>query len=257
MIVRGSGGSPPPIDPPSAAVLDGAVRGLWVEGGTLRLRDDLPLPEPAPAEARVRVLCAGICGTDLALLDGYLPFAGVPGHEFVGRVDAAPGDATWVERRVVGEISVVCRRCGPCTRGDTPGRLGQLVARTLAPTGCEVRLVGRDSEPPPAREADVVVECSGHPDGLAAARRAVRPRGTIVLKSTYAAAVPLDISSIVVDEVTLVGSRCGPFARALELLSDGRVDLRGLVQARYPLSDAVAAFERAARPGVLKVLIQP
>jgi threonine dehydrogenase-like Zn-dependent dehydrogenase len=297
-----------------------------MEGGALRLRDDLPLPEPAEGEARVRVLLAGICGTDLTLLNGYLPFTGVPGHEFVGRVEAAPGDQAWVGRRVVGEINVVCHECGPCRRGDShhcaarqvvglrgrhgafaehltlpienlhavpdalpdeaavfteptaaaleiqeqvkvgpgdhvvvigPGRLGRLVARTLALTGCDLRVVGRHDDPPPEREADVVVECSGEPDGLAAALRAVRPRGTIVLKSTYATAVPLDVSKVVVDEVTLVGSRCGPFPPALELLRSGAVDVRPLVHARYPLSDALAAFEHAARPGVLKVLLQP
>jgi threonine dehydrogenase-like Zn-dependent dehydrogenase len=61
----------------------------------------------------------------------------------------------------------------------------------------------------------------------------------------------------VVDEVTLVGSRCGPFPRALELLSDGRVDVGPLVHARYPLSEALAAFAHAARPGTLKVLLRP
>jgi threonine dehydrogenase-like Zn-dependent dehydrogenase len=307
-------------------VFDGPVRGLWLEGGALRLRDDLPLPEPAEGEARVRVLLAGICGTDLELLNGYLSFAGVPGHEFVGRIDAGPGGETWVGRRVVGEINLVCHRCRPCLRGDThhcasrqvlglrgrhgafaeyltlpienlhavpetlpdeaavfteptaaalevqeqvaigpgdrvvvlgPGRLGQLVARTLALTGCDLRVIGRNSQPPPEREADVVVECTGRPEGLAAARRAVRPRGTIVLKSTYASAVPLDLSEVVVDEVTLVGSRCGPFPRALELLTSGAVDVAPLVHARYPLSEAAVAFEHAARPGVLKVLLQP
>ncbi len=98
------------------------------------------------------------------------------------------------------------------------------------------------------RQADVAVECTGNAEGLALAREAVRPRGTIVLKSTYRGSVTVELSPIVVDEVTLVGSRCGPFAPALELLASGRIDVEPLIQARYPLADGVAAFERAARP---------
>jgi threonine dehydrogenase-like Zn-dependent dehydrogenase len=77
-----------------------------------------------------------------------------------------------------------------------------------------------------------------------------------VLKSTYAGPTSLDISRIVVDEITLVGSRCGPFAPALRLLAERRVDVAPLVHARFPLGDAVAAFGEAARPGVLKVLVE-
>jgi len=102
---------------------------------------------------------------------------------------------------------------------------------------------------------DLAVECTGNPSGFEVARRALRPRGTLVLKSTYAGTLPIDASSLVVDEITLVGSRCGPFRPALELLAGGRIDLMPLVHARYPLSDAEAAFEHAARRGVLKVLV--
>lgn len=151
------------------------------------------------------------------------------------------------------------------------GKLGQLVAQTLAATGCRLLAVGRSPRPlellaargiatatadgiEPGR-ADLAVECTGNPDGLELARRAVRPRGTIVLKSTYHGKAEVDLARIVVDEITLVGSRCGPFAPALELLAAGRVDPRPLVAARYPLEDAVAAFDHAARPGTLKVLV--
>jgi threonine dehydrogenase-like Zn-dependent dehydrogenase len=164
-------------------------------------------------------------------------------------------------------------RVGPGTRvvviGD--GRLGQLVARSLAVTGCALMVIGRHPRKlmrlaergivvaprPEPGAADVVVECTGNPDGLALAREAVRPRGTIVLKSTYHGEARVNLSGIVVDEVTLVGSRCGPFAPALSLLAAGTVDVGDLVEARYPLGDALAAFERAAAPGVLKVLIAP
>jgi threonine dehydrogenase-like Zn-dependent dehydrogenase len=145
------------------------------------------------------------------------------------------------------------------------------VAQTLALTGCDLLVIGRRRETLvplkrrgiataladslPDQGADVVVECTGNAEGFAMARRAVRPRGTIVLKSTYRGQLEVDFSSIVVDEITLVGSRCGPFAPALELLARGAIDVAPLIHARYPLSEGVAAFEHAARPGVLKVLL--
>jgi threonine dehydrogenase-like Zn-dependent dehydrogenase len=151
------------------------------------------------------------------------------------------------------------------------GKLGQLVARTLAahrPTvvgrhARKLALLSRlgiataaaaDLAP---READVVIECTGNPDGLALARTLVRPRGTIVLKSTYHGDVTVNLSAIVVDEVTLVGSRCGPFAPALAMLAGGAVTVTDLVDDRFALADGVRAFARAAEPGVLKVLIGP
>jgi threonine dehydrogenase-like Zn-dependent dehydrogenase len=318
------------------------MRGLWLEGQTIRLRDDLPRPEPAAGEARVRVLVAGICNTDLELVRGYYPFTGILGHEFVGRVEAALDAEQWIGRRVVGEINASCGTCAACGAGrpthcerrtvlgirgrdgafaesltlplanlhEVPagiadetavfveplaaaleiqeqvaigprdrvvvvgdGKLGNLVAQTLALTGCALTVIGRHpaklallaarglatalAGDVPRAEADVVVECTGNPEGLDLARIAVRPRGTIVLKSTYRGSASVDISRIVVDEITLVGSRCGPFPPALALLADGRVDVRPLVHARFPLHEAVAAFAEAARPGVMKVLINP
>jgi threonine dehydrogenase-like Zn-dependent dehydrogenase len=152
------------------------------------------------------------------------------------------------------------------------GRLGQLVAQTLARTDADLVVVAHDprqlgllaargipTAPAAAIEpgrADLAIECTGNPEGLELARRAVRPRGTIVLKSTYQGKATLDMAPFVVDELTLVGSRCGPFAPALALLAEGAVDPRPLLDARYPLSEAVAAFERAARPGALKVVVE-
>ena len=117
------------------------------------------------------------------------------------------------------------------------GKLGQLIAQTLAGTGCTLTVVGRHAskleplaalgiataraEGVPARRADVVVECTGSPEGLELARSVVRPRGTIVLKSTYQGDTTLNLSAFVVDEITLVGSRCGPFAPALRALAGG------------------------------------
>jgi len=102
-----------------------------------------------------------------------------------------------------------------------------------------------------------VVEATGSPSGLDFARSALRPRGTLVLKSTYAGETTLDLSRFVVDEITIVGSRCGPFEPALRLLERGDVDPLQLITKRYPLSEAVSAVAAAQQPDVLKVLLEP
>jgi threonine dehydrogenase-like Zn-dependent dehydrogenase len=103
---------------------------------------------------------------------------------------------------------------------------------------------------------DIVVEATGTPSGFALARQLIRPRGTIVLKSTYQGeALPVNLTGIVVDEITLIGSRCGPFEPAIRLLANQRVDVESLIQARYTLDEGVAAFERAAQKGTLKVIV--
>jgi threonine dehydrogenase-like Zn-dependent dehydrogenase len=153
------------------------------------------------------------------------------------------------------------------------GKLGLLCAQVVALTGCDLLAVGHHREKLALLErrgivtaleqeadvgdADVVIEATGHPDGYAAARRLVRARGTVVLKSTYHGAIDADLTGVVVDEVRLVGSRCGPFAPALRLLARGWVAVVPLVEARYPLAKGRAALEHAARPGALKVLVTP
>lgn len=326
--------------------------GLWLQDGALTLRGDLPSPEPGPEEALIRVRQAGICNTDLELVRGYYPFAGVLGHEFVGTVERAPAGYEHLEgRRVVGEINAVCGDCGACRAGrgnhcerrtvlgivdrdgafaeylalpvgnlhvvpDTvpdeaavfteplaaalqigrqvrigpddrvlvigDGKLGQLVARTLHRTGARVDVAGRHREKlallaargldtarvddaddaingeveSSLRGYDVVVDCAGSPAGFALARTAVRPRGTIVMKSTYADRLTLDASALVVDEITLVGSRCGPFGAALEVLEAGDIGVEELIVDSYPLTAGLQAFEKARTPGTLKVLLR-
>lgn len=152
------------------------------------------------------------------------------------------------------------------------GKLGLLVAQVIALLGCDLTVVGRHPEKlailarrgiPTALAdetdglaADVVVECTGRPEGFATAKRLLRPRGTLVLKSTYHGRVEADLTSLVVDEISLVGSRCGPFPPALRLLQQGLVDVRPLISATYPLSQGEEAFARAAEPGTLKVLLR-
>jgi threonine dehydrogenase-like Zn-dependent dehydrogenase len=152
------------------------------------------------------------------------------------------------------------------------GRLGQLIAQTLALTGCDLRVVARHSHQQEILSArnigsiteeniqpkkwDIVVEATGSSDGFNLARRAIRPRGTMVLKSTYKGDMNVNFSSIVVDEINLIGSRCGPFEPALRLLEKREVDPRVLISDQYKLQDALKAFEKAAQPGVLKVLLE-
>ena len=152
------------------------------------------------------------------------------------------------------------------------GRLGNLCAQVLGGVSDYVIVIGRHPEKLAVldalgietrllheqtenRSADVVVDCTGSESGLPLALELVRPRGTIVLKTTIAGTQTLALAPVVVDEVTVVGSRCGPFDRALDALANGLIDVRPLISARFPLSDGVAALKRAAEPGVLKVLL--
>jgi threonine dehydrogenase-like Zn-dependent dehydrogenase len=155
------------------------------------------------------------------------------------------------------------------------GRLGQLVAQVMQTTAARLTLIGRtrdklaiaslrgvatatlEATDALAEEpADVVVEVTGSPEGFALARRLVRPGGTVALKSTFASPLAdFDASALVVDEITVVGSRCGPFAPALELLRQKRVEPRPLVTATYSLAQGVEALAHAGQRGVVKVLV--
>jgi threonine dehydrogenase-like Zn-dependent dehydrogenase len=298
-----------------------------------------PRPEPGEGEVLVRVLLAGICGTDLQVLKGYHDFTGIMGHEFVGEV-AGPENSPWVGQRVVGEINIGCGDCELCRRSlarhcrqrrvlglkdhdgalasylilpaanlhvvppgvpdevavfteplaaalrvqetapVTPedrvlvvgdGCLGLLCAWVLALTGAEVHLAGHHvehldlarprgiatylTEDLPAGDYDLVVEASGSPTGLELALARVRPLGAVVLKSTYVGRFPLDPAALVVPEVRLLGSRCGPFPGALRLLQEALVDPRPLISRIFPLAQGQQALEWAQRSGVLKVLL--
>jgi threonine dehydrogenase-like Zn-dependent dehydrogenase len=152
------------------------------------------------------------------------------------------------------------------------GRLGNLCAQVLATLSDDVTVVGKHpaklallssmgiatallSDPPPDRAADIVVDCTGSATGLPTALRMVRPRGTIVLKTTVAGEQTMAWAPMVIDEVTLIGSRCGPFDQAIAALAQERVDVRSLITDRFALTDGVRALERAQEKGVLKVLL--
>ena len=157
------------------------------------------------------------------------------------------------------------------------GKLGLLCAQALALTGAPVLLIGKHAEKlriaerrgiettsPKAgakrkREFDVVVEASGSPSGFTGALELLRPRGTLVMKSTFAGSTldGIDQTRLVVDEITILGSRCGRFQPAIDLLKKGAVDIDSLISEEYPLAQGVHAMERAGKKGVLKVFLRP
>lgn len=177
---------------------------------------------------------------------------------FVEPLAAALEIAEQLHLRPSGSIAVV---------GD--GKLGAMIVQVLRLSGADLTLVGRhperwelfrrqgvhcvSSDTPLDVQFDTVVDCSGQPAGLATARSLVRPRGRIVLKSTFHAEARLNLSMLVVDEVVLVGSRCGPFAPALRLLERNLIETRPLISAHFDLREGLAAFQAAS--GNLKILL--
>ncbi|MFO7567913.1 MAG: alcohol dehydrogenase catalytic domain-containing protein [Enhygromyxa sp.] len=162
---------------------------------------------------------------------------------------------------------------GPITvLGD--GKLGILIALSLRAAGRSVELIGRhpaklaiaegsgiptllEPDLEDAPRSSMIVEATGNPSGLSRALQLVHPRGTIVLKTTTAGPSAVDLTPLVVNELRLVGSRCGDMRRAVDLLASGRLDPRPLIAARYLLDDAERALAHAAAPGVAKILIAP
>lgn len=311
---------------------------VYLENGRIEVRR-APAPERPPGFALIRLLCAGICNTDLELQRGYYGFSGTPGHEFVGEVVEAD-ERGLAGRRVVGEINLACGRCDWCRRGlgrhcpertvlgivgypgafrefltlpernlhvlpdalpteravfTEPlaaaceildqvafpchaeiavlgdGKLGLLIAQVLKVQGFRVHQYGRHAEKlriaaaagvetevaarVPAAAYEWVVDATGSAEGLRQAVTMARPRGTVILKSTVHGLVPVDTAPVIVNEITLVGSRCGRFEPALDLLERGLVRVEDMIAHRAPLAAAAAAFARAAEKGTLKVLL--
>jgi len=307
--------------------------------GRAVMSPDYPKPRCATGDVLIEVSKAGICSTDLEVVKGYMDFRGVMGHEFVGK--AVGGSRLWKNKRVVGEINCVCRKCDMCKSGlanhcrnrtvigidgrdgcfaeyvviparnchEVPdsvsdsqavfveplaaafqltrqvkftksdhvvvlgdGRLAQLVVRVLRLQLKRTIMVGRheakldaaekqgvqavlESDFVPGKKADVVVDATGSASGFELAMRTVRPRGTIVLKSTFAASSGMNLAPLVVDEISVVGSRCGPFPDAIAALASGDVDVSALISAEFALKDGLAALAAARRPENIKVLL--
>jgi alcohol dehydrogenase len=310
--------------------------------GKLSLRE-MEMPRRGPGEALIKVLLAGICGTDREILKGYSGFRGIPGHEFVGRVIESK-QKKWLGKRVVGEINLSCGDCEYCLWGlgrhcprrkvmgilghdgafadyvvlplhnlhEVPetisddaavfvepvaaaaeileqkridptarvavlgdGRLGLLVAQVLQHQHAPVTVIGRhahkldlarswginamaadDARLVPA-SFPVVVDATGSPAGLPEALRLVKPRGTVVMKSTYCNPAQFDTAKLVVDEIVLIGSRCGNFTTALDILGRGQVRVQPMISKIFPLEEGLEAFEHLSRPSCLKLLLAP
>jgi len=300
----------------------------------------VPRPRVPRGFALIRLLCGGICNTDLELQRGYYGFSGIPGHEFVGEVvEAERRDL--IGRRVVGEINLDCGCCDWCRKGlgrhcpkrtvlgivkhpgafrefltlpernlhvvpdaipteqavfieplaaaaeildqvsipcSSPvavlgdGKLGLLIGQVLNAHGYRVHEFGRHKDKLriaaragvetevvgdhlPVAAYDWVVDATVSPKGLAGAVRMTKPRGTIVMKSTVHGLAGFDTAPIIVNEITLVGSRCGRFEPAIDLLNNGLINVADMISERLPLTRAPEAFRTAAKSGVLKVLL--
>jgi threonine dehydrogenase-like Zn-dependent dehydrogenase len=302
------------------------------------VRDDYTEPRPGAGETLIRVRMAGICGTDLELVRGYMDYRGVPGHEFVGEVVGA--DSVAAGKRVVGEINAACGKCDFCRAGlgrhcpnrtvlgilgrdgafaeyltlpDTnlvnlpdsipdelavfvepmaaayeifeqlhlprnqdilvlgDGRLGAIVGLVLWAEGYNPIIGGHHAdklgllaalnlrtelEPHLEPGFDTIVDCTGNSTGFNRALELVRPRGRIILKSTTVVPAELNLATVVINEITIIGSRCGRFAPAVEAIASGKVDPRPLISAMYPLDAALAALEAAADKTNFKVLLK-
>jgi threonine dehydrogenase-like Zn-dependent dehydrogenase len=346
-------------------------------------------PAPEKDHALIRVLRAGVCNTDLEILQGYMGFHGVLGHEFVGIVENVNGNETqqqeWLGKRVCGDINVGCAKCSICTNahhldekcsqmsrnhcpnrsvlgilkrngamaeyltlplsnlhvvddhisdevavfaeplaaacripeqgliqyeGDRPdrvailgdGKLGLMIAEVLGrehfarvsdgdkhpvpvlfgkhehklrlvkESGVDCRLVSECIDKSAfngvasahAAKYDVVVDATGSPAGLTLAAGLCRPMGTLILKSTCAAGEKFNAAPFVIDEITVIGSRCGPIEKALELLAIKEAGANGgrhplhvekYITKAFPLSEAEEAIECAAEKSTMKVQI--
>ncbi len=299
-------------------------------------------PDPKPGESLIRVNLAGICGTDLEILQGYMSYNGILGHEFVGTV-VKSANSELIGKRVVGEINAGCGNCDACSKGmerhcphrtvlgilnrngafaeflslpeknlhvlpdsisdeqavfveplaaafeikeqvklDSSwrvaivgdGRLAQLIAQVLKLSCPDVVCFGRhksklDSlekfqiktkigiEKSDEQNFDLVVEATGSNSGFSDTMKLVRPRGTVILKSTIASRENLDLTPTIINEITIVGSRCGLFKPAIDALATGIVSVDSMIDSTFPLEKFSEALEHAKKPDTFKVFLKP
>ena len=316
------------------------MKAIRFDGTKLNLLIDYP--KPKSGESLVKVKLAGICGTDLEILHGYMSYSGIPGHEFVGVVEES-ANKDLIGKRVVGEINAGCKTCTSCINGlerhcpnrtvlgickrdgafaeylslpeknlhivpdsikdeqavfveplaaayeiieqihiDSKwnvaivgdGRLAQLIVRVLKLYCPNITCFGRHEkklqilkklgiktkigiESNEEKTFDLVIEATGSDSGFSDTMKLIRPRGTVVLKSTIASQNKLDLTPAVVNEVTVIGSRCGIFRPAINALATGIISVNELVDSIYPIEKFQEAFEHAKKPDALKILLQP
>ncbi|QLH05895.1 MDR/zinc-dependent alcohol dehydrogenase-like family protein [Nitrosopumilus ureiphilus] len=303
---------------------------------------DQNYPEPNSAETLVRVNLAGICGTDLEILDGYMKYSGILGHEFVGTVEKSE-NSELIGKRIVGEINVGCGVCDSCKNGMSrhcpnrtvlgilkrngafaefvslpeknlhvlpdsisdeqavfieplaaafeikeqvkldpqwnvavigDGRLAQLIAQVLKLSCINTTCFGRHKNKLQSLDKlgiktkigiessdeftfDLVVEATGSNSGFSDTMKLTRPRGIVILKSTIASRENLDLTPTVVNEITLIGSRCGLFKPAIDALATGMVTVDDMIDSTFPLEKFQEAIIHAKKPDTLKVFLKP
>lgn len=316
------------------------MKATFFDGKEMNYQENYP--NPNTDEAIVKISLAGICGTDLEILDGYMDYQGIVGHEFVGVV-VNSHNKDMIGKRVVGEINVGCGKCKSCKDGmerhcpnrtvlgilnrdgafaeylSLPeknlhvlpdsvtdeqavfveplaaafeiaqqvdlksdwkvaivgdGRLAQLIANVLKLYCANIVCYGRhqnkldflqklgiatrigiDSED--EHTFDLVVEATGNNSGFVDSMKLVIPRGTVILKSTIASRENLDLTPAVVNEITLVGSRCGTFRPAIEALASKKISVDNLIDSMFPLAKFQEAIDYAKKPNTLKVFLKP
>ena len=299
-------------------------------------------PNPEFNETLVQVNLAGICGTDLEILNGYMKYSGILGHEFVGTV-VKSNNSNLIGKRVVGEINAGCTKCEFCIKGmerhcpsrtvlgilkrdgafaeflSLPeknlhvipdsisdeqavfveplaaafeineqislkpewnvavvgdGRLAQLIIQVIKLTCSNITCFGKHQnklerliqsgikikigiESTDEQLFDLVVEATGSNSGFTDTIKLVKPRGTVVLKSTITSRENLDLTSTIINEITLIGSRCGLFKPAIDALATGVISVNSLIDSTFSLDKFEDAIIHAKKPNTLKVFLKP
>ena len=315
------------------------MKAAYFDGKNLTLDHDYPKLEN---ESLVKVDLAGICGTDLEILDGYMEYRGVLGHEFVGTV-VSSNNPQMIGKRVVGEINTGCDKCDFCTKGmqrhcpnrsvlgilkhdgafaeylslpeknlhSIPnsitdqqavfveplaaafeikeqlvldphwnvavvgdGKLAQLIVKVLNLSCPNLVCFGKHENklsnlekigvttkvgiiPNYEQSFDLVIEATGSSSGFRDTMKLVRPRGTVILKSTIATRENLDLTPAIVNEITVIGSRCGLFKPAVDALATRIISVDDMIDSTFPLEQLSEAIKRAKEPEAMKVFIKP
>ena len=299
-------------------------------------------PDPEFNETLVQVNLAGICGTDLEILNGYMKYTGILGHEFVGTV-VKSNNSNLIGKRVVGEINAGCSKCDFCIKGmerhcpsrtvlgilkrdgafaeflSLPeknlhvipdsisdeqavfveplaaafeineqislkpewnvavvgdGRLAQLIIQVIKLSCSNITCFGKHQkklegliqsgikikigiESTDEQLFDLVVEATGSNSGFTDTMKLVKPRGTVVLKSTITSRENLDLTSTIINEITLIGSRCGLFKPAIDALATGVISVNSMIDSTFSLDKFEDAIIHAKKPNTLKVFLKP
>jgi len=316
------------------------VKATYFDGKQIILDENFP--DPQSDETLVRVNLAGICGTDLEILDGYMEYTGILGHEFVGTVEKSR-NPMMVGKRVVGEINAGCGKCDSCMSGmqrhcpsrtvlgilkrdgafaeflSLPeknlhvipdsisneqavfveplaaafeikeqvslkpewnvavvgdGRLAQLIIQVIKLTCSNITCFGKHEskleglvqsgikikigiESTDEKLFDLVVEATGSNSGFVDTMKLVKPRGIVILKSTIASRENLDLTPTIINEITLIGSRCGLFKPAIDALASGIISVNSMIDSTFPLEKFEDAIVHAKKPNTLKVFLKP